>query len=299
MVNHSCIADDKCEQGTTLRIECDDDFSTLNILVECLPSHTWNADMICENHIEGTPDEETGFEKAYYNFADRVKLPENAIKVEDLYDILFSPESKETMKNQFKNNKKKGAFIITKTPLKVTKNDFMRMVVEHDVHTIVMMNNMSEMKLKSIGEDEIYWPENEDHTLIQNMTIGKTGEECEGGLRKITLDLNRFGKTRKLQLIQFEGWPDDSALPSSPKDIINLFDAVQYWQHQSGNNPVLVHCMNGADRSGLYCVVSAVLERMRIEQDVAITQVINEMRNYREQIVPSLLNAKLYSTEEE
>ncbi|WAR24508.1 PTPRU-like protein [Mya arenaria] len=171
------------------------------------------------------------------------------------------------------NNKKKGAFIITKTPLKVTKNDFMRMVVEHDVHTI---------------EDEIYWPENEDHTLIQNMTIGKTGEECEGGLRKITLDLNRFGKTRKLQLIQFEGWPDDSALPSSPKDIINLFDAVQYWQHQSGNNPVLVHCMNGADRSGLYCVVSAVLERMRIEQDVAITQVINEMRNYREQIVPSL-----------
>ncbi|WAR24507.1 hypothetical protein MAR_038176, partial [Mya arenaria] len=54
-----------------------------------------------KDHIEGTPDEETGFEKAYYNFADRVKLPENAIKVEDLYDILFSPESKETMKNQF------------------------------------------------------------------------------------------------------------------------------------------------------------------------------------------------------
>ncbi|XP_052777594.1 receptor-type tyrosine-protein phosphatase alpha-like [Mya arenaria] len=181
------------------------------------------------------------------------------------------------------NYKKKGAFIITQTPLKVTKTDFWRMVVEHDVHTIVMMNNRSEMK-----EDEIFWPENEDHMLNENMTIGKTGEECKGGLRKITLDLNRFGKTRKLQLIQFEGWPNYSALPSSPKDIINLFDAVQYWQHQSGNNPVLVHCMNGADRSGLFCVVSAVLERMKIEQDVAITQVIKEMRNYREQIVPSL-----------
>ncbi|WAR24614.1 hypothetical protein MAR_038283, partial [Mya arenaria] len=47
-LNHNCIADDKCEQETTVQIECDDDFSTSNILVECLPSHTWNANMICE-----------------------------------------------------------------------------------------------------------------------------------------------------------------------------------------------------------------------------------------------------------
>ncbi|XP_052777592.1 uncharacterized protein LOC128214917 [Mya arenaria] len=179
--------------------------------------------------------------------------------------------------------KKKGAFIVTQTPLEVTKTDFWRLVVEHDVHTIVMMNNRSEMK-----EDEIYWPENEDSETYDNMTIAKTFEECEDCLRKIKLDLNRFGKTRKLQQIQFEGWPDDSALPSSPKSVINLLHAVQYWQHQSGNKPVLVHCMNGADRSGLFCVASVVLERMKIEQDVAITQVIKEMRNYREHIIPSL-----------
>ncbi|XP_052778123.1 receptor-type tyrosine-protein phosphatase alpha-like [Mya arenaria] len=180
------------------------------------------------------------------------------------------------------NYKKKRAFIVTQTPLEATKTDFWRLVVEHDVHTIVMINNRSEMK-----EDEIYWPENEESKTYENMTITKTGEESERGLRIIRLDLNRFGKTRKLQQIQFEGWPDDSTLPSSPKGFINLLDAVQYWQHQSGNNPVLVHCMNGSE-SGLFCVVSAVLERMKIEQDVAITQVIKEMRNYREQVIPSV-----------
>ncbi|WAR24622.1 PTPRM-like protein [Mya arenaria] len=179
--------------------------------------------------------------------------------------------------------KKKGAFIVTQTPLQATKTDFWRLVVEHDIHTAVMMNNRSVME-----EGEIYWPENEDPETYGNITIAKTGEECESGLRKITLDLKWFGKTRTLQQIQFEGWPDDSALPSSPKDVIYLLDAVQYWQHQSGNNPVLVHCMNGADRSGLFCVASAVLERMKIEQDVAITQVIKEIRNYREQIIPSV-----------
>ncbi|WAR24853.1 PTPRT-like protein, partial [Mya arenaria] len=179
--------------------------------------------------------------------------------------------------------KKKGAFIVTQTPLEATKTDFWRLVVEHNVHTVVMMNNKSMME-----EGEIYWPESENPETYGNMTVAKTCEECENGLRKITLDLKRFGKTRKLQQIQFEDWPDDSALPSSPKDVINLLDTVQYWQHQSGNNPVLVHCMNGADRSGLFCVASAVLERMKIEQDVAIAQVIKEMRNYREQIIPSV-----------
>ncbi|XP_052776954.1 uncharacterized protein LOC128214498 isoform X2 [Mya arenaria] len=179
--------------------------------------------------------------------------------------------------------KRKGAFIVTQTPLEATKTDFWRLVVEHDVHTIVMMNNKSEMK-----EDEIYWPENEDSETYENMMITKTGQAREKGLRKITFDLKRFGQTRKLQQIQFESWPDDSALPSSPKDVLSLLDSVQFWQHQSGNNPVLVHCMNGADRSGLFCVASTVLERMKIEQDVAITQVIKEMRNYREQIIPSV-----------
>ncbi|WAR24842.1 PTPRK-like protein [Mya arenaria] len=46
--------------------------------------------------------------------------------------------------------KKKGAFIVTQTPLEATKTDFWRLVVEHDVRTIVMMNNRIEMKVRSI-----------------------------------------------------------------------------------------------------------------------------------------------------
>ncbi|WAR24831.1 hypothetical protein MAR_038500 [Mya arenaria] len=49
------------------------------------------------------------------------------------------------------------------------------------------------------------------------------------------------------------------------------------------------HKKNGADRSGLFCVASTVLERMKIEHDVAIAQVIKEMRNYGEQIFLSVV----------
>ena len=47
---------------------------------------------------------------------------------------------------------------------------------------------------------------------------------------------------------------------------------------------------NGVDRSGLFCVIKAVIERLRVEQDVAITQVIEQMRCARDQIVPSVVS---------
>ena len=37
------------------------------------------------------------------------------------------------------------------------------------------------------------------------------------------------------------------------------------------------------------CVVSVVLERMKVEQDVAIGHVIEELRSCREQIIPTLV----------
>jgi len=46
---------------------------------------------------------------------------------------------------------------------------------------------------------------------------------------------------------------------------------------------------NGVDRTGLLCVVSVVLERLKVEQDVAISHVIKELRSCREQINPTLV----------
>jgi len=51
---------------------------------------------------------------------------------------------------------------------------------------------------------------------------------------------------------------------------------------------VLVH-RDGAEKSGLLCVVSVVLERLKVEQDVAINHVIEELRNCREHIIPNLV----------
>ncbi|VDI01974.1 Hypothetical predicted protein [Mytilus galloprovincialis] len=60
-----------------------------------------------------------------------------------------------------------------------------------------------------------------------------------------------------------------------------------YNNHNNGRGPVLVHCLNGCDKSGLYCVLATVIERLRIEQDVEIQHIIKQMRNRRPQIIPN------------
>lgn len=46
---------------------------------------------------------------------------------------------------------------------------------------------------------------------------------------------------------------------------------------------------NGCDKTGLYCVVEATIERLKIEQDVGIQQIIKQMRSRRPQIIPCIV----------
>ncbi|KAK3607687.1 hypothetical protein CHS0354_010676 [Potamilus streckersoni] len=70
--------------------------------------------------------------------------------------------------------------------------------------------------------------------------------------------------------------------------MMKQIELIQSWQQETGNGPVIVHCMNGAERSGLFCVVAALVERTKIEQDVAVEQIIKQMRSIRPQVIQSV-----------
>jgi len=56
----------------------------------------------------------------------------------------------------FQGYKRKNEFIITQMPLSTTKTDFWRLVEEHNVHVIVMLNNVSESKVEHFFS-VFYW----------------------------------------------------------------------------------------------------------------------------------------------
>ncbi|XP_060595140.1 receptor-type tyrosine-protein phosphatase kappa-like [Ruditapes philippinarum] len=179
--------------------------------------------------------------------------------------------------------KERKAFIITQTPLETTKEDFWDLIWEHDVHTIVMMNN-----IKETVDSEKYWPEKGESVTFGNIEITEDGVEKKNHHHLVTLSAKKHKLTRKIKQIRCGGWSYNHSLPDSPGVILTLLEIVKVWQRQSGHHTIVVHCMNGVDKSGLYCVISAVIDRLQIEQDVAISQVIEEMRSAREQVIPSV-----------
>jgi protein tyrosine phosphatase len=69
--------------------------------------------------------------------------------------------------------------------------------------------------------------------------------------------------------------------------MLALLNMLERWQQRSGNGVIVVHCMDGATRSGLLCALSYVVERLKVEQDVDVFQSVKHVRTNRAQIVPT------------
>lgn len=186
--------------------------------------------------------------------------------------------------------KSKRSFIATQMPLKDTVVDFWRLLYEQQVSTIVMLNQLDSDKPKeNIGR---YWPK--DLNAVSEFgpfRITKKGLTEGKDFTIIDLCCHKEGQNeyeRKLRLFQCHFWPDSSTVPTSVLTFLKLINDVELHHDRNNSGLLVVHCMNGAEKSGLFCVMQVVLERMKIEQDVAIHHVIQQMRSIRPSIIPNV-----------
>nr|XP_034311976.1 receptor-type tyrosine-protein phosphatase mu isoform X5 [Crassostrea gigas] len=186
--------------------------------------------------------------------------------------------------------KSKRSFIATQMPLKDTVVDFWRLLYEQQVSTIVMLNQLGSDKPKeNIGK---YWPKDLNAVFeFGPFRITKKGLTEGKDFTIVDLCCHKEGQNedeRKLRLFQCHFWPDSSTVPTSVLAFLKLINDVELHHDRNNSGPLVVHCMNGAEKSGLFCVMQVVLERMKIEQDVAIHHVIQQMRSIRPSIIPNV-----------
>ena len=60
--------------------------------------------------------------------------------------------------------------------------------------------------------------------------------------------------------LQFTAWPG-SSFPASPAQFLQLANEVfHFWQQQrNAAHPIVVHCLAGAGRTGLFCLITTAL----------------------------------------
>ncbi|XP_019645297.1 PREDICTED: receptor-type tyrosine-protein phosphatase U-like [Branchiostoma belcheri] len=182
--------------------------------------------------------------------------------------------------------KQRDVYIATQAPLPNTVLDMWRLVYDYRISSVIMLNDMDDPTCPR------YWPgphQPEQHGMFLTSHVDVSED---GNLVIRTLKLQNTLKSteaaRTVKIFQLTGWPRDEKTPPSPCQaaMIALLSEVERWQQQTGNEPIVVHCIDGVERSGVFCALSVACERVKVEQVVDIFQAVKTVRACR----PTMVN---------
>ncbi|XP_048584003.1 receptor-type tyrosine-protein phosphatase T isoform X2 [Nematostella vectensis] len=180
--------------------------------------------------------------------------------------------------------RKRNAFILTQAPLEHTMAEFWHMICQYKIGTIVMLNNLQEDTLTYPQ----YWPskgsETYDHLNVRLMSREKQGKLIS---RKLAIGQKGVEGEHEVVHIQHIEWPDKCA-PVNHQSVLDLVSWVQLSQQQCGDKAIVVQCSNGVGRSGTFCAIYSLLERIKAEQVVDVFQTVKVLRLGRPGAVETL-----------
>ncbi|XP_021350745.1 receptor-type tyrosine-protein phosphatase mu-like [Mizuhopecten yessoensis] len=176
-------------------------------------------------------------------------------------------------------------YLVTQFPLKHTIVDFWTMVSEYRSSTIVCLED-------SVGEKEIpWWPEKSRVKYVAPFEIRSMSvERCEDSINASMLEIKnkQSNSNQRVKLFRVSNWENDSSIPSSQTVLCKLHYLVEAWMMSREQGPIVVTCLDGAKRCGLYCLISTTLERLDMESDIDLYATTRQLQIRRPQLVASM-----------
>ncbi|KAM4697477.1 receptor-type tyrosine-protein phosphatase-like N isoform 2-T2 [Rhinophrynus dorsalis] len=171
------------------------------------------------------------------------------------------------------------AYIATQGPLSHTIADFWQMVWENGCTVIVMLSPLVEDGVKQCDR---YWPD-EGSSLYHIYEVNLVSEHiwCEDFLvRSFYLKNVQTQETRTLTQFHFLSWPAEG-IPSSTRPLLDFRRKVNK-SFRGRSCPIIVHCSDGAGRTGTYILIDMVLNRMaKGVKEIDIAASLEHVRDQR------------------
>ncbi|XP_070524678.1 receptor-type tyrosine-protein phosphatase N2 isoform X1 [Cardiocondyla obscurior] len=175
------------------------------------------------------------------------------------------------------------AYIATQGPLPQTTADFWQLVWEQGSVVIVMLTRLTE---EGNAMCHRYWPE-EGSELYHIYEVHLVSEHfwCDDYLvRSFYLKNLRTCETRTVTQFHFLSWPENN-VPYSTKALLEFRRKVNK-SYRGRSCPIVVHCSNGAGRTGTYCLIDMVLNRMiKGAKEIDIAATLEHIRDQRPNMV--------------
>ncbi|XP_022353431.1 receptor-type tyrosine-protein phosphatase-like N isoform X2 [Enhydra lutris kenyoni] len=177
------------------------------------------------------------------------------------------------------------AYIATQGPLSHTIADFWQMVWESGCTAIVMLTPLVEDGVKQCDR---YWPD-EGSSLYHVYEVNLVSEHiwCEDFLvRSFYLKNVQTQETRTLTQFHFLSWPAEGT-PASTRPLLDFRRKVNKC-YRGRSCPIIVHCSDGAGRTGTYILIDMVLNRMaKGVKEIDIAATLEHVRDQRPGLVRS------------
>nr|XP_040147134.1 receptor-type tyrosine-protein phosphatase N2 isoform X5 [Ictidomys tridecemlineatus] len=195
-------------------------------------------------------------------------LPKNrslAVLTYDHSRILLKPENSHSNSDYINaspimdHDPRNPAYIATQGPLPATVADFWQMVWESGCAVIVMLTPLTE---NGVRQSHHYWPD-EGANLYHFYEVNLVSEHiwCEDFLvRSFYLKNLQTRQTRTVTQFHFLSWYD-RGVPSSTGALLDFRRKVNKC-YRGRSCPIIVHCSDGAGRSGTYVLIDMVLNKM-------------------------------------
>lgn len=186
---------------------------------------------------------------------------------------VFLPGGKFVEAYKVDGYKHRDAFILTTAPTESNVDDFWRMVLEKQCHTIVMLNRCQETSQEYFK----YWPDT--NCAYSDMDVALNSEVANGNIITRKIKVTSSKSRCEVHHFQYVGWPD-SDIPNKRayNNLCTLMQAVEKSQQNLGNGPIIVHAGNDYGRSGTFVAVYNSTERLKVEQLIDVLQCVRAIR---------------------
>ncbi|XP_052762555.1 receptor-type tyrosine-protein phosphatase F-like isoform X2 [Mya arenaria] len=222
--------------------------------------------------------------------------------------------------------KARNRFLVVQSPMKGTVIDFLTLLYQENCTCVISFEPpMAKQKRQTIGlyypaDNKILKQgvfqvcctktENHGYCIQRLLTIKHSGTTEINRLQKVQNQAARvvtntpYGhpttevlkslhwlpqpSERVVHHFEFNGWDYTREVPESTKDFLKFIEGIDVNLRETSNRgPLLVHCLDGAGKSALFCIVSILLEKMGLEQEVSVVNTIRKVKSRRRSAIPN------------
>ncbi|XP_077975271.1 uncharacterized protein LOC120336019 [Styela clava] len=178
-----------------------------------------------------------------------------------------------------------GKVIAAQGPMRSTVEYFWRAIMDNDVSVIVMLTQVMEEEQQQCFR---YWPDNiGGKSQFGNIRVELIEESSENEIILRRLIVTRDRQSQPIIHYQHPNWSSErSPVISSVLNLVSIFQKFSKQQK-------LVHCSDGAGRTGVFCAVYNLFQRFKVEKRFNVFQTVKDLRDCRPGMVQTEEQYKL------